>query len=157
MTRTQVVVVKPVYRVDHVLQAELVENTDMAALSLSVCGDGWFILWAFISQFTTGLLGQVRLLKPATNPTHTLQTLTLTVKSIEGINMRSMSGTHHGGQQYNNKYDLPNMAARRGEAHRDLTNMVVTMSVLLASVSETLMSRLLEFMARVLLENQTPI
>lgn len=38
-----------------------------------------------------------------------------------------------------------------------LTRMVVTMSVLLASVSETLMSRLVEFMAKVLLEYQIPI
>lgn len=35
--------------------------------------------------------------------------------------------------------------------------MVVTIRVLLARVSETLMSRLVEFMARVLLEYQIPI
>lgn len=35
--------------------------------------------------------------------------------------------------------------------------MVVMMRVLLAKVSETLMSRLLEFMTRVLLEYQIPI
>ena len=53
------------------------------------------------------------------------------------------------------------MAAKRkggrGGAHLCLTSMVVTMSVLLASVSDTLMSRLVEFMAKVLLENHTPI
>lgn len=40
---------------------------------------------------------------------------------------------------------------------RDLTRMVVTMSVLFASVSETLISRLVEFIAKVLLEYQIPI
>lgn len=43
-------------------------------------------------------------------------------------------------------------------SHPDqLTRMVVMMSVLFASVSETLISRLVEFMARVLLEYQIPI
>lgn len=40
---------------------------------------------------------------------------------------------------------------------RKLTSIVVTMSVLFASVSETLMSRLVEFIAKVLLEYQIPI
>lgn len=40
---------------------------------------------------------------------------------------------------------------------RKLTSIVVTMSVLFASVSETLISRLVEFMAKVLLEYQIPI
>lgn len=40
---------------------------------------------------------------------------------------------------------------------RDLTRMVVTIRVLFASVSETLISRLVEFIARVLLEYQMPI
>ena len=39
----------------------------------------------------------------------------------------------------------------------DLTRIVVTMRVLFASVSETLISRLVEFMAKVLLEYQIPI
>lgn len=39
----------------------------------------------------------------------------------------------------------------------ELTRIVVMMSVLFASVSETLMSRLVEFMAKVLLEYQIPI
>ncbi|TNN81743.1 hypothetical protein EYF80_008189 [Liparis tanakae] len=39
----------------------------------------------------------------------------------------------------------------------DLTSMVVTVRVLFASFSETLISRLVEFIARVLLEYQTPI
>ncbi len=43
------------------------------------------------------------------------------------------------------------------EGNCDLTSMVVTMSVLFASVSETLISRLVEFIARVLLEYQIPI
>jgi len=38
-----------------------------------------------------------------------------------------------------------------------LTSMVVMMRLLLASVSETLMSRLVEFIIRVLLEYQIPI
>lgn len=42
-------------------------------------------------------------------------------------------------------------------ALQQLTRMVVMMSVLLASVSETFISRLVEFMARVLLEYQIPI
>lgn len=42
-------------------------------------------------------------------------------------------------------------------SQKELTSMVVTMSVLLASVSETLMSRLVEFIAKVLLEYQIPI
>lgn len=40
---------------------------------------------------------------------------------------------------------------------QNLTRIVVTMSVLFASVSETLISRLVEFMAKVLLEYQIPI
>lgn len=39
----------------------------------------------------------------------------------------------------------------------ELTRIVVMMSVLFASVSETLISRLVEFMAKVLLEYQIPI
>lgn len=39
----------------------------------------------------------------------------------------------------------------------DLTRIVVTISVLFASVSETLISRLVEFIAKVLLEYQIPI
>lgn len=38
-----------------------------------------------------------------------------------------------------------------------LTNIVVTVSVLLASVSEAFRSRDVEFMTKVLLENQVPI
>lgn len=38
-----------------------------------------------------------------------------------------------------------------------LTNIVVTVSVLLASVSEAFRSRDVEFMTNVLLENQVPI
>lgn len=40
---------------------------------------------------------------------------------------------------------------------RFLTNIVVTVSVLLASVSEAFRSRDVEFMTNVLLENQVPI
>lgn len=43
------------------------------------------------------------------------------------------------------------------EENCDLTSMVVTVRVLFASFSETLISRLVEFIARVLLEYQTPI
>lgn len=49
-----------------------------------------------------------------------------------------------------------NFALSGSEMH-DLTRIVVTMSVLFASVSETLISRLVEFIAKVLLEYQIPI
>lgn len=40
---------------------------------------------------------------------------------------------------------------------QNLTSIVVTMSDLFANVSETLISRLVEFIAKVLLEYQIPI
>lgn len=57
------------------------------------------------------------------------------------------------------KSDHSTAAARANTpaSQKDLTSIVVTMSVLLASVSETLMSRLVEFIAKVLLEYQIPI
>lgn len=48
-------------------------------------------------------------------------------------------------------------SALSGSEMHDVTRIVVTMSVLFASVSETLISRLVEFIAKVLLEYQIPI
>lgn len=75
------------------------------------------------------------------------------------VSCRDSYGDSHSKRTDLDKPDHSTATARANTpaSQKDLTSIVVTMSVLLASVSETLMSRLVEFIAKVLLEYQIPI
>lgn len=68
------------------------------------------------------------------------------------LNYQKQSKSLHELQQNKNSSESEDT-----DSSSDLTRIVVTMRLLFASVSETLISRLVEFIAKVLLEYQIPI